>query len=143
MEDKLNPRIAELEIGTRVTRKIKVYPLSAGQELEVLDIVTVIVNSMEEMKKDQALKDMEVFEIFSAIIKEKSALIIGFVTDPEDNVSLNDFDNSQFADFVHALIEANFGEAIKKKLQEIQKKVETLFLSAKSLPKSSEKPVTD
>ena len=135
-EDRLNPRIAEIEIGTRTLRTIKVYPFSAGQEIEVVDVVAVLTNSMAEMQKENSLKDLEVFEMFSKVIKEKASLIISFVTNPEDNVTLNDFDNHQFTDFVNIIIEANFGETIKKKLMEIQEKLKILFLSAKSLPKS-------
>jgi hypothetical protein len=132
----LNPRIATLNVGTRELRTIKVYPFSAGQEIEVVDVVAVLINSMAEMQKENTLKDLEVFEMFSKVIKEKATLIIGFVTDPKDEVSLNDFDNHQFTDFVNILIEANFGETIKKKLVEIQERLKILFLSAKSLPKS-------
>jgi len=135
MEDKLNPRIAILEIGILEIKDIKIYPFSVGQEIEVFDLLTILINSMAEAQKDNALKDLEIFEMFSKVIKEKSELILGFVTDPKDEVSLNDFDNAQFTDFVNILIEANFGETIKKKLTEIQEKLKILFLSVKSSPK--------
>jgi hypothetical protein len=144
MSDNLNPnpRIKKIQVGTRTLRDITIYPFSAGQEIEVIDIVSVLINTMAETQAENKLKDLEVFEVFSKIIKEKSVEIIGFVTDPEDNVTLNDFDNNQFVDFVEILIDTNFGEHLKKRVNEIQEKVKILFLSPKSSPNSSEKQVT-
>ena len=137
----LNPRIRQLKVGTRTLRKIKVYPFSAGQQLEVVELIGVLVNAIGEAQTEGDLEDLQVLELFSSTIKDKLGIVIGFVTDPEAKVTIEDFDNDQLADFVDIIFEVNFGGSIKK-FQTVWSKARTLFPSPNSSQKLSGKQPT-
>lgn len=130
-----NPRIKSLYIGVRNLRKIKIYPLSIGQEIETAEIIGTLINIASQEQEENDLNNLQVMEVMGKIIKDKVSEIIAFVTDPEDNVSLHEFDNFQFLEFIEIILDVNFGEHTKK-FKEIREKLMNLFPSPNSLPKS-------
>lgn len=140
-EPRLNPRINSLDIGTRELRTINIYPLSAGQELTVVEIVATLITAMGDAQTDSDLNDIQIFEMFSSIIKDKITEILGFVTDPKDEVTIDEFDNHQLAEFLEILYNSNFDNTIKK-FSGLWEKTKGLFPSPRSLPKSSGKQPT-
>lgn len=130
-----NPRIKSLYIGIRNLRKIKIYPLSIGQEIETAEIIGTLINIASQEQEENDLNNLQVMEVMGKIIKDKVSEIIAFVTDPKDNVSLHEFDNFQFLEFIEIILDVNFGEHTKK-FKEIREKLMNLFPSPNSLPKS-------
>ena len=45
--DRLNPQVAEVEIGVRNLRKITIYPLSIADQLSTTDLVSEAIRSEE------------------------------------------------------------------------------------------------
>lgn len=126
----LNPRITAVQIGIRELRTISIYPLSVGQQSKTVELITVLINSMAEQKLD-GLTDLQLAEYFGGTISENIQKILGFVTDPKDEVSLDDIDNTQLANIIEIIITVNFGE-VTKKLKAIWAQIQEKFLSPKS-----------
>jgi len=129
-----NPRIKSITIGTRELRKVKVYPLSAGHQFEVVEMVSTLLAVAAEQQEQNDLSNTQVVELMRSVLQDKVGEILGFVTDPEDKVTLYDFDNMQLAEFAEILFEVNFGDVLKKFLATWDK-AKGLFPSQKSLQK--------
>jgi len=82
--DKINPQIADLEIGIRNLRTIKIYPLSLGDQLEMTDLITETVQrffaSREDMEKED---DIEFVQFFVNLLKDNLDKILGLIADED------------------------------------------------------------
>ena len=129
----LNPRIASVKIGIRELRTVHIYPLSVGQQTQTVELITVLINSMAEQKLD-GLTDIQLAEFFGGTISENIRTILEFITDPQDEVSLDEIDNTQLVEIIDVIVKVNFGE-ISKKLKTIWDQIQDQFLSPKSSSK--------
>ena len=129
----LNPRIASVKIGIRELRTVRIYPLSVGQQTQTVELITVLINSMAEQKLD-GLTDLQLAEFFGGTISENIRTILEFITDPKDEVSLDEIDNTQLVEIINVIVKVNFGE-ISKKLKTIWDQIQDQFLSPKSSSK--------
>ena len=49
--DRLNPQVADVEVGVRNLRKIQIYPLSVADQLATTDLITEAIAGF--MRKDE------------------------------------------------------------------------------------------
>lgn len=115
---KLNPQIANVEIGVRNLRKIKIYPLSVGDQLSLSDLVVEALNTYNEIAGDKKKSDIEVFsEIVNFainLIKENLDQILDKITDQEEDIKLLDeITNDQAFEIGKVIYEVNFANLIK------------------------------
>lgn len=130
----LNPRILYLDIGIKEVRKIKLYPLSVHDQMELSDLVTEAILTFFPKDVDGNKSDAEILSFAFDIIKENLGRIIEIITDPEEKVSLRDIDNAQLSVIATAIIEANYtDEGLVKNAKSLFEKIHSLFPS-KRLP---------
>jgi hypothetical protein len=128
----LNPQISEITIGIRKLHKIKIYPLSAYQQMDLTDAVGDLYASVQG--------DVTVPTFIMAIrdfIKTNFGKIIEMVTDEKGEDVLKDITNSQMADIIERVYEMNFG-VLEKKIGKFLGTIQKLFLQEKSSAPSSE-----
>lgn len=122
-EPKANPRIVEVEVGVRVVKTIRIYPLSVGHQMEVSDTVSSTLSKILEQRLDNI--DKEVVAVVVNVVKENLGTILEFVIDPEElksngyaNVKelLYDVDNEQMWEIAKVIKQQNF-ERIAKNLK--------------------------
>lgn len=109
---KLNPQVAEIEIGVRTLRKIKIYPLAAGPQLELIDDIKNIASVITDFSNEEVIGN-----IFG-LIREKIPYIIGQIIpigEMADKV-LNEMSVKQLEGLIKLVYEMNF-ESIAKNLQ--------------------------
>ena len=130
-EKKLNPQIHEVPIGTRELRKIKIYPLAAGHQLELTDLISDSVAAFMEIEGKG--EDMIKFVSFIlGLIKENIGRIIKYITEENESI-LMEISNDQLADIVEIVYKENFEGPIKK--------VQALFLKGReNINPQSKKP---
>jgi hypothetical protein len=130
----LNPRILHIDIGIKEVRKIKLYPLSVHDQMELSDLVTEAILTFFPKDEDGNKSDAEILSFAFDIIKENLGRIIEIVTDPEDKVSLKDIDNAQLSVIATAIIESNYtDEGLVKNVKSLFGKIQSLFPSKRPL----------
>lgn len=125
----LNPRIRTTAIGIKELRQVKIYPLSIADQTEVVELVTVLINSIAEQNLD-GLSEVQIAEMFGSTIAHNIKTIIGFVTDPNDLVQLSEIDNSQLVEIIGHIVTVNFGDVVGE-LKALWNRAMQLFLSPK------------
>jgi len=137
-DTKLNPQVAEIEIGIRNLRTIKVYPLSVGGQLSMTDLVTKGLQGFFEAQGDFVTTEQDVaFVAFlTTLINENLGKIIEMVTD-EKGAVLDEMTNVQAAAFAEIIFDMNYGEVLKN-AQSLAEKVKALFPSTRPSLLSSE-----
>lgn len=109
---KLNPQIAEIEIGIRNLRKIQIFPLAAGPQLQLIDKIGGLTALISGSGAEAAVGN-----ILGEIRKEIPNLVgqvipFGEVTDK----ILNEMSVKQLEELVGLIYHMNF-EGIAKNLQ--------------------------
>jgi hypothetical protein len=131
----LNPRIRYTDIGIREVRKIKLYPLSVHDQMELSDLVTEAVLtffSNEEGKEEKS--DAETLSFAIETVKANLGRILEIITDPEEKVSLKEIDNTQLSVIVTDIVDANYtNNTLSKNAKSLFEKIQSLFPS-KRLP---------
>lgn len=115
---KLNPEIAEFEIGVRHLRKVIIYPLSAADQFKLTDLLKEIFSELAFIDQSEN-KEQSVALFFGKIldlIKEKFSLLVGYLTDEDPVKFEQDVTNSQLADIIKHVYEVNFEGPLKKVL---------------------------
>lgn len=143
---KLNPQVRQTTIGLRTLRKIKIYPLSVGDQLELSDLIIDSLTKYNEIVADEKKPDMQVFsEIANFIvnlIKENLDSLIEKITDrneaEEDVHILDDVTNEQAIEIGKIVYEINF-ESLIKNVKSLFK-VEEMELPLKRQSQPSVKP---
>lgn len=109
---KLNPQIAEIEIGIRILRKIKIYPLAAGPQLELIDKIAVVATLLSDAKNEETVGNL------IGIIRKEIPEIVGQVipTDEDSETVLNEMTIKQFEELILLVYKMNF-ESMAKNLQ--------------------------
>lgn len=109
---KLNPQIAEIEIGIRTLRKIKIYPLAAGPQLELIDKIAVVAALLSDAKNEETVGNL------IGIIRKEIPVIVDQVIPISENPKefLNEISIKQFEDLVLLIYQMNF-ESMAKNLQ--------------------------
>jgi hypothetical protein len=131
----VNPQVKEVKIGVRILRKIKVYPISVADQLELTDMITEAVGvffSIEAEKKEEGLP-MEFIIFVTGLIKENIGEVITKVTGKEDSDALlADMTNDQLSEIVGIIYKENFEGPFEKLVdlfqgEDEETKVETIL----------------
>jgi len=132
MEKKqVNPRIRYIDIGIKEVRKIKLYPLSVHDQMELSDLVTEAVITFFEAGDKS---DLDTLSFAIETVKANLGRILEIVTDPEEKVSLKEIDNTQLSVIASEIVEANYTNSVlSKNAKSLFEKIQSLFPS-KRLP---------
>jgi hypothetical protein len=135
LDEMINPQILEMTIGKRTLRKIKLYPLSLGDEIKLTNIfneVVTVLFATISMQEDQQSKinTVAVVSAFFKIIRENLGTVLSLITDEDGNELVNDITNAQAEQLIECLIKTNFGE-ISKNLKSLLDKAKTAFQSGR------------
>lgn len=125
---KLNPQIANLEIGIRNLRTIKIYPLSFGDQLEMTDLITETIQKFIEARGDKLREDnVEFVQFIIDLLRKNLSKIIKLISDEEDTL-LKEITNVQVVDMVNKIYEMNYEESVKN-AQSLFEKIKPMFQS--------------
>uniref|UniRef100_A0A6M3J8C5 Tail assembly chaperone n=1 Tax=viral metagenome TaxID=1070528 RepID=A0A6M3J8C5_9ZZZZ len=132
---KLNPQIREIEIGISNLRKIKIFPLSVGDELKLSEIIGEALKSFSS-REDQSELAFASFVI--DLISENFKKILGLILGPDENNEkvMSDFTNTQVLELIHLIYEVNFESSLKN-AKSLFGKIKPLFLSERRSPRSA------
>jgi len=131
-DQRLNPQIAEVEIGVRNLRNITVYPLSMADQLKLADIIS---KALADQFKDGTGNDLTVIAFITNLVKDNLGRILGMVTDEDGNKLLEELTNLQTATIAEQIYEVNFG-VVAKNFKSLFEKLGILFPSRRPLPPS-------
>ncbi len=108
----VNPQVMDVKIGVRILRKIKIYPISVADQLELTDMITEAVGvffSLDAQGKAEEGPPMEFVVFVVNMIKENIGEIITKVTGEEDSDAiLSDMTNDQLTEIVGIIYKENF-----------------------------------
>lgn len=127
---KLNPQVADLEIGIRNLRTIKIYPASFGEQLKLTDLITETVQKFFLSRDKSEVvqeKDMAMIQFFVELVRNNLGKIIGLVSDESEEL-LNELTNVQFVRLAELIYEMNYEESIKN-VKSLFKKTQVVFQS--------------
>ena len=79
-DQKLNPQIAEVEVGIRNLRKINVYPLSMADQIKLTDTIT---KAIAEQLASASGSDIAVISFITNLIKGNIGTILTMTTDED------------------------------------------------------------
>jgi hypothetical protein len=134
---KLNPRVETRQIGIRQLYEIKIYPLSFGDEIALLDIISTSLIQYGSLPREEQT-DIILAQIITEFIKTNIAQILGLVIDQDEWNDLSEskdfmkcLDNIQLLDLIQAIYDMNFGEDVQKKAKEMAKNMVELMNSKK------------
>lgn len=129
----LNPQIVEIVIGIRKLRKIKIYPLSMADQLQLTSLVVVALQKLFNQREENNF-------IFAELIKDmvtnNLGKIMSYITDEGEEI-LKDISNSQAMDIAECIFDMNYG-VLEKKTKGFLEKIKKVFLLPKLPPTSSE-----
>lgn len=130
---KINPQITEIEIGVRNLRKVKVYPLSMADQMDMTDLITEGLKSFVE--GGETMEEIEVIGTIVDLIKNNLGRILHFVTDEDGDELLKEISNEQFTTIAKKVYEINYEGAIKN-VQGLFDQIKTQFQPKRPLPPS-------
>ena len=137
MEDKdlemLNPEIKEIVIGKRILKKIRVFPLSAADQLELTGSISEAILDVISQKEESNFK---IISLIKDIVNTNIGNILAYVTEEGESL-LSEITNVQILELVEMIYDMNYG-SLEKKTSELLKKIVKTFLPAESLPVSLE-----
>ncbi len=144
IEDKkmqlLNPQIAELEVGVRQLRTIKIYPLSMSDQLKTTGL---IVETIQQLFKERETDNFTFAESVRQTVEVNLGKILTYITDDGESL-MSEITNAQAVDIAEVIYAVNYGEVLEKKVKNLIEKIRSKFQFQKSQPISSEDtPSTD
>lgn len=140
---KLNPRVHTTQVGIRQLYEINIYPLSFGDEIALLDILSTSIIRYGSLPREEQT-DIALAQIITEFIKNNIGQIISLVIDQDEWNDLSEskdfmkcLDNVQLLDIIQMIYDMNFGEEVQKKAKEMAKSMVELMNTKKiSVPQS-------
>jgi hypothetical protein len=127
---KLNPQVAETEVGIRNLRIIKIYPLSMADQLSLTDVIT---KGLQEFVEQGNQEDIAFVAAVIQLIKDNLANILTMVSDEKGEEIMKELTNPQALQIADLIFDMNFG-SLGKNAQSLAEKVRNLFPSARQSP---------
>jgi len=124
---KLIPQVAEVTVGIRDLREIKVYPLSMADQLKLTDLITT---ALQEFTDAGEVNDMVFVGAVIEMIKSNIGRIISMVSDEDGDKILEELTNEQALEIAEAIFDMNYG-ILGKNLKSLGEKARKLFPSAR------------
>jgi len=119
---KLNPQIVDVEIGIRELRKIKIYPLSMKDQM---DLTNLIVEALNVQVIENGSTDLSI-AFLVGLIKENLEKVLKMATDEED--VMGEISNVQALEIAEVIFDVNFA-SVAKNFKSLSDKVMKLFPS--------------
>lgn len=139
-EKQLNPQIADLEIGIRDLRTIKIYPLSLGDQLEMTDLITETVQKFfESREKIEGQNDMDFIQFFVNLLKDNLKEILNLIADEDISKELSNLQTVELASLIYTM---NYEESLKN-AHSLFKKIQPMFQSKGQLQPSAKDTPTN
>ena len=124
----INPQVKEIKIGLRSLRKIKIYPLSVADQLELTDMITEAVGVFFSLDAEGKMTEgppAEFIVFVFGLIKDNVGEIVTKVTGEEDSDAiLGDMSNDQLSDMITIVYKENFEAPLAKLVDLFQQKDE-------------------
>jgi len=108
MEKKINPQIVNVFIGSRNLRKIKIYPLSMGDQIKVTDLVESVLSQIGS--DDEEIQSIAFIVEF---IKNNIGEVIQYVVDEKAEELLKEVTNMQIVEIANIIWKINYEEVLK------------------------------
>ena len=124
-QGKLNPEIADIDIGVRYLRKVTFYPLSAGHQLKLTSIIESVFKEMVAIEAGNEDSTVVFFKKVLEIVEANIGKIIEFISDEEPEKLLDDMTNSQLVEVVAYVYKTNYEGPLKNLLSLFQKEGES------------------
>lgn len=143
-QDRMNPQVRDLEIGTRSLRKIKIYPMSMADQLSLNDLITKSISAFFSTKAAEGEQGLIAFVTFMLdLIKENMGRFIGFITEEGERLTfLSDTTNEQAIHLAEIIYEQNYEVLIKKVKALLQKMKGSKLLMEEPLQRAVKSTVT-
>jgi len=134
-QDKLNPQVADFEIGIRSLRKIKIYPLSLGSQIEMSEMISqAITKFFTEHGSDD---DIAVVGFIVELVRDNLPKFIELTAlDEKPGTVMKELTNVQALELAELVYEMNFASVLKNS-KSLFEKIGSLFLSGRPLPPSA------
>ena len=118
-ENKINPQITDVKIGVRDLRKIKIYPLAFGDQLELSDLIKEVLEAFFKTEEGSE-ESLSIFIGFAFnLVKVNITKVLELIALDEDTKALlKELTNVQVDEIIHVVYEKNF---------EILKNLKSLF----------------
>jgi len=133
-QEKANPQVTETDIGVRTLRKIKIYPLSMGDQLKLTDLVSEAMQAFFGMQAEGS-DDLtpEFIAFVTNLLKENIDRILEMITDEKPLLFKKDCTNTQLSEIIAIVYQENFEGPLKK--------VRSLFQRDEILEEATDKQI--
>jgi len=119
---RLNPQIVDVEIGIRELRKIKIYPLSMKDQL---DLTNLIVEALNVQVNEKGSTDLSI-AFLVGLIRDNLEKVLKMATD-EENI-MSEISNVQAMEIAEKLFDVNFA-SVAKNFKSLSEKAMNMFQS--------------
>lgn len=129
---KLNPQISVVEVGTKSTREVTIYPLSLADQAKTARILAKAFQevmgklaSFGDEDEDEGsgkedlismakqLSDIDIVEFILSSIQENLEVILELVVDVGEKISMEELTNEQFYTLAEMIYEVNYERTSK------------------------------
>jgi hypothetical protein len=151
----LNPKSKQMEIGVRASRIISIFPMSMADEIKFTSVIAdafqkykILNTKVPDWDSDDILKAMDNAERDNYVQQEAIIFVVSAIESNlleilkmvcEEEVTLADITNEQFAELCELIYEMNFAGAVGK-FMGLWKRIKNSFPQTKQSPKSSSQP---
>lgn len=121
----LNPKIREVQIGTRTLRPLTIYPLSMSNQFDLTEIVVATIIKFSDAEKEALIVEM------IAMIKENLKKILSYISDEKPEDIFSELTNAQALEIATVIYQVNYESEIKN-VQDLIKEVKQSLLMRSS-----------
>lgn len=138
MDSRINPKITDLDIGTRTLTKIKIYPLSLHDQMELGDVVTNALKEFFSQQGNQEIKQIDMVSFILDLIQLNLKRLLPLITDVPEvegaDTLLKNMTNDQAVAIVRAVFEQNYADALKNGMSLFKEILATMTQTKKQEP---------
>ena len=111
-ESTANPEIKEIAIGIRQLRTIKIYPLSAKDQIALSNRLITVLGEMGTSLGENVTNE-DALTFFQNLIIENLEVILEYVVDKEELPSMDELTNSQLYSIAETIFVVNYEGCLK------------------------------
>jgi len=100
-------------VGIREPRKVTIYPLSMYDQLQILDRVSDVIETVQDIREDDVSNSIS---LLKTVIFDNLEVILEYITDENERPTLKELSNNQFFEIADIVFTVNF-EGIAKNLK--------------------------
>ena len=118
-EKRLNPQIAEADVGTRNLRTIKIYPLSMSHQKKLTEKIATVLAAFADLKEGTE-GTIALISYLLTFVTENLEEILGMATDEDASKLMDELTVDQADEIGTIIYEQNY-EGLLKKVQNLFK----------------------